>query len=83
MYTDNYSNADGINKEVYFDLIKKTWVSYPDIKYKMDIKNIEIQGNRAVAQVSESALASTNSKSGVVDERGCLQSTSNSVYHLE
>ena len=83
LYTDNYSNADGINNEVYFDLIKKTWVSYPDIKYKMDIKNIEIQGNRAVAQVSESALASTNSKSGVVDERGCLQSTSNSVYHLE
>ena len=83
LYADKYSNADGINKEVYFDLIKKTWVSYPDIKYRIDIKNIQIEGDTAVAQVSESAVASTNSKSGVVGESGCLESISNSVYHLE
>jgi len=83
LYADNYSNADGLNKEIYFELIKKTWASYPDIKYKIDIKNIEVNGNTAVAQVSESAVATTDSKSGVVDEKGCLQSISNSVYHLE
>lgn len=83
LYSENYVNADGLNKELYFDLIKKTWASYPDIKYKMDIKNIEINGNIAIAQVNENAQATTNSKSGVVDEKGLLESVSNSVYYLE
>ena len=39
LYADSYTSADGLNKDIYFDLIKKTWVSYPDIKYKIDIKN--------------------------------------------
>lgn len=83
LYADNYSNSDGINKEIYFDLVKKTWDSYPDIKYKIDIKNIQVDGNSAVVQVNENATASTGSKSGVVDENGLLQSYSQSVYYLE
>ena len=83
LYSENYANADGLNKELYFDLIKKTWASYPDIKYKMEIKNIEINGNMAIAQVSEIATATTNSKSGVVNEKGLLESISNSIYYLE
>lgn len=82
LYSDDYTNADGINKEIYFDLIKKTWESYPDIKYKMDIKNIDVNGNSAIVQVEETATATTNSKSGVVGERGLLESNSTSVYHL-
>ena len=44
-YAENYINADGLNKELYFDLIKKTWESYPDIKYRINIKNITINPN--------------------------------------
>lgn len=83
LYADNYINTDGLSKKIYFELIKKTWDSYPDIIYKMAIKNIEINGNTAVVQVNEEAIATTNSKSGVVDEKGLLESTSNSVYYLE
>ncbi|MFA7658950.1 MAG: hypothetical protein WCY19_05920 [Candidatus Gastranaerophilaceae bacterium] len=83
IYADNYSNADGLNKEIYFDLVKKTWESYPDIKYKIDIRNIEINSNAAVAQVNEYAIATTNTKSGIVNEKGLLESISNSVYYLE
>lgn len=83
LYADSYTSADGLNKDIYFDLIKKTWASYPDIKYKIDIKNINIEANIAVAQVSEYAIATTGSKSGVVDENGLLESTSDSVYYLE
>ena len=83
LYADNYINADGLNKEIYFDLIKKTWESYPDIKYKMGIKSIAINNNIAVVQVSENAIATTNSKSGLVDEKGLLESTSDNVYYLE
>lgn len=83
LYADNYINADGLNKDIYFDLIKKTWESYPDIKYRMSIKNIEINGNIAVAEVNETAEASTNSKSGILDEKGLLKSDSDSVYYFE
>ncbi|MDD3437757.1 MAG: hypothetical protein PHC64_11455 [Candidatus Gastranaerophilales bacterium] len=83
LYSDNYTNADGFNKDIYFDLIKKTWEIYPGIRYKMDIKNITINSNSAVAQVIESAVATTQSKSGVVDKSGLLESISNSVYYFE
>lgn len=83
LYSDNYISSDGLNKKIYFDLIRKTWASYPDIKYKINIKNIETDGNIAVAQVNESATATTNLTSSVLKEKGILQSTSNSVYYLE
>lgn len=83
IYADNYVNADGFNKEVYFDLVKKTWESYPDIKYRIEIKGIDIDGNLAVAQVNEYASATTNAKSVMISEKGLLQSSSNSVYYLE
>lgn len=83
LYADNYTNADGLNKNIYFDLIKKTWESYPDIKYKIDIKDIAINGDTAVAQVNESAYATTNSKSGLINQKGLLESVSNTVYYFE
>lgn len=83
LYADSYVSSDGLNKNIYFDLIKKTWESYPDIKYKMTIKNIEVDGNKAVVNVSEGAEALTNSTSGVLKDKGLLLSTSNSVYFLE
>jgi len=49
----------------------------------MEIKNIEISANTAVAQVCENAIATTNSKSGIINEKGLLQSTSSSAYYLE
>lgn len=83
LYSDNYINTDGLNKDIYMDLIKKTWESYPDIKYSIEIKNIEADSEQAVAQVVENAIASTSAKSGILKERGILQSTSSSVYYFE
>lgn len=82
MYADNYINADGLNKETYFNLVQKTWKSYPDIKYKIIINNIDVNNNVAVAQVSEFANATTSTKSGVLNESGSLQSFSGSIYYL-
>jgi len=82
LYADDYSNADGINKDIYFDLVKKTWASYPDIKYKLEIQDIDVEHDRAVVQVREYAIATTDSKSGIVNEKGLLESVSNSAYHL-
>lgn len=83
LYADNYANADGLSRDIYFDLIKKTWDSYPDIKYSVDIKSIDVNSNSAIAQVIENVTATTSSKSGIVDEKGLLESTSSSVYYFE
>ena len=83
LYANSYTNADGLTKDIYFDLIKKTWESYPNIKYKMSIKNIDVNSNMAIAQVNEEAFATTNSTSGLTGESGVLESTSSSVYYLE
>lgn len=83
LYAENYTNADGLSKDLYIDLIKKTWSSYPNIKYKIAIKNITLDGDNAVVQIDETAEATTDSKSGIVNEKGLLQSISSSVYYLE
>lgn len=83
LYSNNYVNMDGLDRKIYFDLIKKTWESYPDIVYKMDIRNVQLNGDIAVVEVNEYATATTDSKSEIVNEKGLLESVSNSVYYLE
>lgn len=83
LYSKNYVTSDGLSNEIYFDLIKKTWASYPDIKYRIDIQNIEISENTAIAQVHEDAIATTDSKSGIISEKGLLESSSTCIYYLE
>lgn len=83
LYSDKYVNADGFDKEIYFDLVKKTWETYPNIKYKIEIKNISVNGTNAAVEVSESAEGTTTTTSGIVHEKGLLQSVSDSVYYME
>ena len=40
LYSQNFVDNDGYNKEVYFSLIEDTWDTYPDITYETKIKNI-------------------------------------------
>jgi len=83
LYADKYVNSDGFDKKVYFDLIKKTWESYHDIKYKVEIKNIQVNGDLAFAELEEDATATTDTKSGLVSQKGVLKSTSDCIYYLE
>jgi len=83
LYADNYVNADGFNKETYFDLIKKTWESYRDIKYTIDIKNIQVNGDMAFVELDEYAIGTTGPKSGLLEEKGVLKSNASCVYYYE
>jgi len=82
-YAPNYVNSDGITKENYFELVKKTWKLYPDIKYTMNITNIDIIGNTAVVETKENADATSVEKVGDANITGYLKSNSSSVYYLE
>lgn len=83
MYTKNYINADGFDKETYFDLVQKTLKMYPDIKYAMDITKVSIIGNTAVVEIVETANASTVETINDSEITGYLKSYSNSIYYLE
>lgn len=83
LYSDNFVNSDGFNKEVYFKLIKETWEVYPDISYTTEIKNIEFNDNYATVFVKEIAVASPTEEIGKFTAVGELYSVSKCVYHLE
>lgn len=83
LYAPNYINSDGIGYDISFDLVKKTWHSYPDIKYKMLITNVEIYGDSAIIETDESAVATTDAKSGLIAQKGLLESNSGSVYYMQ
>ena len=83
LYSDNFVNSDGFNKEVYFKLIKETWEVYPDISYTTEIKNIEFNDNYATVFVKEVAVAAPKEEIGGYSTVGELHSVSKCVYHLE
>lgn len=83
LYSKDFVNADGFDKESYFKLIKDTWETYPDISYKTEVKNIEFTDNYATVFVKEVAVAAPKEKFGDYETVGELYSVAKTVYHLE
>lgn len=83
LYSDKYINSDGFDKKIYFELVQKTWDMYPDIKYSMNIKDIKIIGNTAIAYVDELASAQTSENVEETSIKGKLNSFSECIYYLE
>ena len=82
-YSPNFVNNDGFNFKMYFDLVRKTWKLYPDIKYEINIDNISIFGNTAIVTASETAIATTSEKIEDTEIKGYLKSKSDTIYYLE
>ena len=74
LYSKDFVNADGFDKESYFKLIKDTWETYPDISYKTEVKNIEFTDNYATVFVKEVAVAAPKEKFGDYETVGELYS---------
>lgn len=83
LYADNYMDNDGYSKKVYFKLIQETWESYPDITYTTEIKNIKVNGDYAVVETNESAVATDDEDSELISAHGELNSTATCVYYLK
>lgn len=83
LYSKEFVNSDGFNKEVYFKLIKETWETYPDISYKTQINKIEVGENYATVYVNEFAVATSKETVEELTVIGELYSTSKCVYYLE
>ncbi|MBR1908165.1 hypothetical protein IJ818_04430 [bacterium] len=82
LHADDYMTVDAMPKKVYVDIIDKTWKKYTNIKQELKIKNIEVNGNYAIAEVTEILKGST---SELIDDKtveGTLTSVSNIVYYM-
>lgn len=83
LYTQDFVNSDGYNKDTYFKLIKETWETYPDITYETKIKNININSNYATVETTEYAYAIAEEQSDYISAVGELSSVANCIYHMK
>ena len=83
LYSDDFMNSDGYNKEVYFKLIKETWETYPEITYQTKILNINVTSNYATDETKETAFAVTEENSEYISAVGELRSEAHCIYHLK
>lgn len=83
LYSPEFVNSDGFEREVYFKMIDETWKSYPDISYKTKIKNIDYTDNYATVLVEEISVSAPVEHIGEFDTIGELYSVAKGVYHLE
>lgn len=83
LYAPNFINNDGFNKDVYFNLIEKTWQNYPSIIYDSKIKEIRINGDYATVFAYETASATTMEQTENLKAYGELRSEANTIYHLK
>lgn len=83
LYHQDFESADGFKKDTYFDLIKETWKTYPDIVYNAKIQEIRINGNKAEIDVYETSVATTTEIAEDKAIFGELNSSSDGTYYLE
>ena len=83
LYSENFYNSDGFDKELYFKLIEDTWKTYPDITYNTIIRDIQIDGIYATVQTYETAFAISHEQSENIEAFGELKSYASGIYHLK
>ena len=66
--------------DIYSNLVKDIWNTYEDIKYAIEIKDIELKGNKAEVKLIETSYAEIP-LSKVYE--GILKSKADSIYFLE
>jgi len=83
LYSEDFVSADGFDKNTYFELIKDTWKSYPDITYTTNIKDICVDKDSATVSVHETSSAATTQMEDGAKLYGELNSYSNGKYFLK
>lgn len=78
-FAPKYVNSDGFNLDVYATIIKDIWDTY-DIEYEIDIKDVTINGSKAVVNSIEKSYAEINLNKVYGGE---LKSQANTLYYLE
>lgn len=83
LYSDNYINSDGFNKDIYFKSVEDTWEQCKDLTYNSKITSVEINGNNADVSMEETAIGTVFDKVDRLSITGEIHAKSKSIYHLE
>ena len=83
LYSENYVNSDGFDKNAYIKMIEETWKTYPNISYSTKINKIEFNDNYATVFADEVAVGNKLEEIGEFEVLGELYSKMKCVYHLE
>ena len=82
LYSDNYINSDGMNKDVYFKTVEETWEQCKDLTYGAKITAIEVNGSNATVSMEETAIGTVYDKEDTIAVSGEIHAKSTSIYHL-
>ena len=83
LYTDDFVNADGLNKKQFFELVNKTFSNYPDIKTDFKVKEIIANGEYAMISLVQRVSATTKTPSKITNDNGVYSANLHSLLYLK
>jgi len=83
LISDTYINNDGFTKDLYIDIVKKSWDLYPNLKYQSSIKEIQIDGDTAQVRLTDCAKGKIGNKEIELEKTGTISTTSESILFLQ
>ena len=82
LYTDDYINNDGFDKETVFKMMESAAQSYKNVKYNTEIKNISVDENTAIVKVYETATGETVKPIEKLNGTGAIKSEMKYIDYL-
>ena len=83
LYTEDFANYDGITLDEDIDSIRKTWEINENLKFLTTINSINVYGNYATVEVTDSVTGQTKDAYEKIEGKGELTSTSNTIYYFK
>ncbi len=74
LYTDDYVNNDGFNRDTIFKLMEQAFGTYKNVSYKTEIESIQVNGNYAVVKAHEIATGETVKNLKKLNDNGLITS---------
>ena len=83
LYSEDFANYDGVTLEEYIDSIKKTWAINEKLTFLTTIHSINVFGNYATVEVTDSMTGQTKQPYEKIEGKGSLIATANSIYYFK
>ena len=83
IYAEEFVNSDGFNRNQLFALMKRTFLSYPDLKTDIKINDIVVIDDYAMVFVEQKLSATTQNVSQITGDKGIYVADLNSILYLK
>jgi len=82
LYAPTYTSWDGFDKATTFELVKKNWQNFPDLKSASKIETVHINNNFATVQLIQVLNGTTDKPSDITGDVGQLTSNIRIIVYL-